>query len=125
MVLVVELPNYGVDLRVPFTITVQNCVVTAINVAHPGNLHISFEVGDPEYVEPIPAVYLSPPGCQEPVLSLYDAITGQPQPWAVLDLQRKAIVLQTDDFNDTGSYYIVLLVETSGESTADPAEVVY
>ena len=46
-------------------------------------------------------------------------------PWARLDLDLLTIFIETDDYRDAGTFYLVLNVDTNGDSTATPVDVVY
>ena len=45
--------------------------------------------------------------------------------WATLELNSGTISIETNDEEDGGTYYLVLNVDTNGESTATPVDVIY
>lgn len=52
-------------------------------------------------------------------------MTGQPEPWATVDVSNGKIVIFTTNTAVAGTYYLVLSVRSNGDSTAIPVEVVY
>ena len=57
--------------------------------------------------------------------TLYNQITGLTEPWAILNAQSMVFFVETNDVQDVGTYYILLIVDTEGISTAAPVQVVY
>lgn len=126
MILLVKLTRFNVKLEIPFKIIIEACVVYDIHVTHPPSLKILYDIGQLPHEEPIPDTFLTPPECgQEPVYTLYDQVTGLPVSWARIDLDLMTIFIETNDYRDAGTYYLVLHVDTNGDSTAQPVKVVY
>lgn len=63
MILCVHLPDYGKELSIEFTVTINQCVVYKISVTHPQQLSYTYQIDEPTLVIPVPQAFLTPSNC--------------------------------------------------------------
>ena len=63
MALSVQLERYGVELTIPFQVTVEGCTVTGIDVTQPDQLEIHYQLAEDARAVPLPEVFLTPEDC--------------------------------------------------------------
>lgn len=126
MSLCVNLSGYAIRRCFPFRVTIEACTVTGINLTVPPDLRIFYSIGAPANQVPLPSVFLTPSNCgQFPVYKLVNQLTGKSEPWATIDVSAGKISIFSTNTTIAGTYYLVLTVNTNGDSTANPVEVVY